>query len=399
MTERTAQGLFHGQSLKLFIVAIVYGVLSILTLGVYRFWGKTKIRKYLWNASAFDGERFEYTGTGREKFLGFLFALVVLAVYLAVVQVVLFAIGLRVVARPSSEAEVVAQKSLLYLNLLALLPLIPFARYRARRYKMARTRLRGIRFGMDDNAWKYTWRAVGLTILSIASLGVLHPYQCFSLEKFKTERSCYGDERMQQHGTWTALYRHMTHICIGIAMVVVAAVSAWLSDRGPGGTSLLSFLLGLLGILWAAAGVLAYVVKNMAYLTNNKSLGEVTLICTPKSLTILRFCLIGGLDIAVFSSVIGVISKEVLRDWMRAFDLGSGPTYIGIILVLITYLICLVIVSALVLAYITSPIIGHIIEETKLVNPDGLTAIKQRAADSGANADGFADALDFGGAF
>jgi hypothetical protein len=109
--------------------------------------------------------------------------------------------------------------------------------------------------------------------------------------------------------------------------------------------------------------------------------------------------LIGGLDIAVFSSVIGLISKEVVRDWMRAFDLGSGQTYIGIALLMITYLICLVIVSALVLAYITGPIIGHFIDETKLVNPDGLAAIKQRAADAGADADGFADALDLGGAF
>ena len=39
------------------------------------------------------GDAFEYTGTGLEKFLGFLIALVILAFYLGILQVVLTFVG------------------------------------------------------------------------------------------------------------------------------------------------------------------------------------------------------------------------------------------------------------------------------------------------------------------
>ena len=34
---------------------------TILTLGIYRFWAKTNVRRYLWRNTKFDDESFEYT--------------------------------------------------------------------------------------------------------------------------------------------------------------------------------------------------------------------------------------------------------------------------------------------------------------------------------------------------
>ena len=59
---------------ELFVLFIINILLGIVTLGFYRFWGKTRIRKYIWSRTSFRGERFEYSGTGMELFLGFLFA-------------------------------------------------------------------------------------------------------------------------------------------------------------------------------------------------------------------------------------------------------------------------------------------------------------------------------------
>jgi len=53
-------------------------LLTIITLGFYRFWGKTRIRKYIWSSQSLFGEPLEYTGTGKELFLGFLIVLAVL---------------------------------------------------------------------------------------------------------------------------------------------------------------------------------------------------------------------------------------------------------------------------------------------------------------------------------
>ena len=41
-------------------------VLGLLTLTIYRFWGKTNLRRYAWSHTSLQGERFEYTGRGSE---------------------------------------------------------------------------------------------------------------------------------------------------------------------------------------------------------------------------------------------------------------------------------------------------------------------------------------------
>src|SRR5215467_7699377 len=53
--------------------------LTLVTIGIYRFWAATRLRRYLWSNIRIGGDGLEYTGTGRELFLGFLVALAVLA--------------------------------------------------------------------------------------------------------------------------------------------------------------------------------------------------------------------------------------------------------------------------------------------------------------------------------
>ena len=52
--------------------------LSIVTLTIYRFWGRVRLRRYLWGRMEFQGDRFEWTGTGGEMFRAFLVAAAVL---------------------------------------------------------------------------------------------------------------------------------------------------------------------------------------------------------------------------------------------------------------------------------------------------------------------------------
>src|ERR1700680_3803714 len=53
-------------------LSLLNGVLRILTLGVYHFWGKTEVRQRIWSAVRIDGEPLEYRGTGGELCRGFL---------------------------------------------------------------------------------------------------------------------------------------------------------------------------------------------------------------------------------------------------------------------------------------------------------------------------------------
>src|SRR5262245_44264433 len=58
--------------------------LELVTVGFYRFWLATDMRRHLWSNTVVDGDRAEYTGTAKELLIGFLFALAILApIYLA----------------------------------------------------------------------------------------------------------------------------------------------------------------------------------------------------------------------------------------------------------------------------------------------------------------------------
>lgn len=84
--------------------------------------------------------------------------------------------------------------------MLAAVPLFFFAAYGARRYLMARTRWRGIRFGMDNGAWGYTFRAMWYWFLTLMTGGLLCPYQQLKLSKYLTDRTYFGDLKFEQNG-------------------------------------------------------------------------------------------------------------------------------------------------------------------------------------------------------
>src|SRR5258705_12545038 len=57
--------------------------LEFVTLGFYRFWLTTDIRRHLWANTQIQGDGAEYTGRGKELLIGFLVALAILVpVYL-----------------------------------------------------------------------------------------------------------------------------------------------------------------------------------------------------------------------------------------------------------------------------------------------------------------------------
>ena len=62
---------FHGSALGLFGIQAVNALLTLLTAGVFYFWAKTRVRRYLLGESELEGDRFAYHGSGRELLVGF----------------------------------------------------------------------------------------------------------------------------------------------------------------------------------------------------------------------------------------------------------------------------------------------------------------------------------------
>jgi uncharacterized membrane protein YjgN (DUF898 family) len=180
---------------SIFVKLVMRGaLLELVTLGFYRFWLATDMRRHLWSNTSVGGDAAEYTGTAKELLIGFLFALAILApIYL-----IYFLIGL--------EAE--------RLRAFASVPLVlffylfaQFAIYRARRYRLTRTVWRGVRFWMTGSGVSYAWRAGLWMLLTFVTLGLALPWARAALERYKMRHTAYGDLQGSFVATGGQLFR------------------------------------------------------------------------------------------------------------------------------------------------------------------------------------------------
>ena len=388
-------GFFSCDNSKLFWLAVRTGALTVATLGIYRFWARTRLRRYIWSSIMPGGDSFEYTGTGLEKFLGFLIALVVLAVYLGLLQVVLSFVGFNLWGAISSEPnlpkDVLMQMAATYAAGLAVMPLIFFAQYRARRYMLSRTRWRGLRFAMDAAALGYVWRALLYYGMSLVTLGALMPLATFRLEKYMTDRMWYGDAGFEQEGQWTALYPAMKHLFIAAAVLLLGGVVGYLAQ------SLNLFVITIsVGYFWLFLGFVYYQVESFKYLTAHKLLdGQVRFTSEASAGQVIGIIVLGLIGITILSFIVGfsVLSLGALV----AVASFAGVGMFGV--VALVYFAFIVLIGAALTVLISAPILGHYVDTLSIENAEPLEQIRQRTGEHIADADGFADALDIGGAF
>ncbi len=69
---------YHGQGGELFPLYLKNILLTLFTLGIYRFWAEVEVRKYHYRHTEFLGGRFDYHATGKERLLGFCKGLLVI---------------------------------------------------------------------------------------------------------------------------------------------------------------------------------------------------------------------------------------------------------------------------------------------------------------------------------
>lgn len=78
MTKNTENLNYDGSISDLYKIYLINLLLTILTLGLYHFWAKTRKRRYIVSSLQLKQDRFEYTGYGRELFLGLSYGLIIL---------------------------------------------------------------------------------------------------------------------------------------------------------------------------------------------------------------------------------------------------------------------------------------------------------------------------------
>lgn len=170
-------------------------LLSILTLGIYSFWGRTEIRRYLYSSIRAGGDRFHYHGTGKELLIGWLRAAgIVVALY-----VVFFLLTLAIPEWGSIVGAV-----FFYIALLALLP---FAIVGTIRYRWSRTSLRGVRFSSRARATEFCRIYYKGLFLLIVTLGFYAPWFAANTHRYLTRTAFYGDQPFDFDGDGRPLFK------------------------------------------------------------------------------------------------------------------------------------------------------------------------------------------------
>jgi len=354
-------------------------LLEFITLGFYRFWLATDMRRHLWSHTEVGGDTAEYTGTAKELLIGFLFALAILVpIYLAYFYLTLE------VERWAAFASV---PLLLFFYLFT-----QFAVYRARRYRLTRTIWRGVRFWMTGSGWNYAFRAFGWSILLGLTLGLALPWQRASLERYKMRHTHYGDlpgrfegtgGELFERGWWLWLLAWPSAFLIIPLPFVYAAFKAiewrwWISGLRIGGVSAHKGRIGgvrahskletgaLIGLYWKVIG---WIVLLAAFL---------------------------------FAWVIGVVFGAVA---LSGIDFTASEQEIAAALqrpavlavLAVGYLLVALAFGLVMRLYLTHDIWERVVNATVVHNLEAAENVAGKGELAGALGEGLADSLDVGG--
>ncbi len=213
---------FSGLAGEITPIVIKNLLLNIVTLGFYRFWGRTNVRRYLWQHINLFGTSLEYTGTGGELFKGFL----VITFAIFVPYFALFAILQSMDILSQVEPNPIFE----YLTLFGVLFLIGIAIHRARRYRLSRTRWRGIRGAVTGSSMKYGLMFLGHTLLLLLTLGWWLPMRNVQLWKVLINQSFWGDRPFQFEGSARDLYVRFA-ICWVLFIPTFGLSYVWYKSR------------------------------------------------------------------------------------------------------------------------------------------------------------------------
>lgn len=207
-------------------LTIMNFLLGLITLGFYRFWAKTNVRKHIWSSVHINNEPLEYTGTGMELFKGFLVVFgVFLLPYVLAITLATFIQG------PESFIAIFLQG----IFILVIYVLWGFAIYKARKYQLSRTMWRGIRGTLVGSAMTYSLLYFGSLLAKSMSMGWATPVMNTVLAEQITNDMRFGDAAFKFKGRAGPLYPTyalcwLLTLAAIIAVIVIAVSSSGLSS-------------------------------------------------------------------------------------------------------------------------------------------------------------------------
>jgi uncharacterized membrane protein YjgN (DUF898 family) len=366
-------------------------MLELVTLGFYRFWLATDMRRHLWSHTSVGGDAPEYTGTAKELLIGFLVALAILVPF----YLVYFFIGIEA-ERYQAFASV---PLVLFFYLFA-----QFAIYRARRYRLSRTIWRGVRFWMSGSGWSYAWRAGLWTLLVIVTLGLALPWSHVALERYKMRHSFFGDLPGRFDAPAGALFKKVWWLWLVTLLMI--AVTGGLAVVAPPAAG----MLGTLITLWLPFGYAIYQAHVWRWWVSGIRFGdarfESKLLDT--ALVDLYWTVIGWswlIMVVMFAWIAGVFGLVYLflilsgagSDAFTTIMQDSVALGFIVFVLVLGYLACALAFGIVVRMYLRRDVWARVVTSTVVYNLAAADNVVAKGTAANALGEGFADGLDIGG--
>jgi len=209
---------FHGRGGSLFGIQIVNLFLGLITLGVYSFWGRVKVRSYMASQTEFSGDRFAYHGTGRELFIGWLKALLLFGIPLFVLVILQIIVGM--------ESELFNLLQILIYIVVGFF--IPVAMVNARRYRLSRMSWRGIRFSFRGGVREFIAIYLKGWLLTAVSLGFYYPFWQNRRQMFMISDSHFGNQKFAFDGRGRDLFlSFVLHVLLSLPTFFLCWIWYW----------------------------------------------------------------------------------------------------------------------------------------------------------------------------
>jgi uncharacterized membrane protein YjgN (DUF898 family) len=386
--------------------------LLMVTLGIYRFWLATDVRRYLWANTEIAGETLEYTGTPLELLLGFLVAVAILIpVYTGFF---IAALGLGTIGQLSGV-----------LAFAALGVLGQYAVYRARRYRLTRTIYRGLRFHQSGSAWAYALRASLWWIASAITIGLAYPFQLASLERFKMRNTFYGDLGGSFEGSGLCLFLRGLPMWIAIVAPIAVTVGAFievvdlaaLADAAAlGGNDVMSriessnpkladvvvfaMLMGGAAVTFAALLYPAFQALMLRWWSQGLRFGDIEIRSSLRTRHVygayVRF-LWYAILFSILAAIVGALGLVAVGVAVGSNPSGAGGEIAATVMLLIGYVFIALGFSTVYRATVLLSLWQLGMESLQLSGLSALERVKATGRPSSALGEGLADALNVGG--
>jgi uncharacterized membrane protein YjgN (DUF898 family) len=275
---------FIGQDQEFWRIVLRGAVLLMFSLGLYRFWLATDIRRFLWAHTEIDGRSLEYDGSAVELLRGFLIAIVLILPVYTVFFITVLDFG--------------GYGTLMTLGgVLVLIFLSQYGIYLARRYRLTRTVFRGLRFHQTGSALHYSICAVWWWGWTVLTFGFAYPFTRAALERFKMRNTWYGDLQGRFEGKGSYLF--------------VRGFLMWLAVLIPG----LMTLVAVLSINWSRVSAAAR--------GGGDVLGRIEKISPGFADTIVFALLTGTVCLVLIAALLPAFHAMVVRWWISGIRFGE----------------------------------------------------------------------------